>query len=156
MKILLYDSFAVATASPLPIVIERLNHKIQPLRTFAYSADGGPPYQGNISESGFRISRIAYRNLFVPVIRGEFSQEADNTTVFVEISMHPAGIGTLFFIVLTLFSMAGSISLEINDPKLNLLLWSMPIMLVVITYLSFWGDAKTSRNELTATIEGRI
>ena len=88
--------------SPLtaPEVAERLRHIVRPRRTFWQAVGAGfgrrpreaATFAGVVTDTSFRISRIiGYENAFLPVVRGQFSENGHGgTTIRLSLSLHPA------------------------------------------------------------------
>jgi hypothetical protein len=157
MKVLPYDSFTILTPDALPIVIQRLNAQIEPQKTFRFSKKHAP-YQGSISESGFRISRIIhYRNSFLPVIQGRFQVESCQTVIHVQMSIHPFAMAFLGFWFLSWYGAVIPITMTGAMPNYMAALFvGMPMLMLIIFWVAFWSEANRSRNELTKIIHGQV
>ncbi len=89
MKIFPEDTFTILTSDPLPIVLQRLNAKVEPTKIFRLSRKHAP-YEGKISEQGFLISRIIHhRNSFLPIIQGRFEVQNQQTLIHVKMKIDP-------------------------------------------------------------------
>ncbi|MDZ8189389.1 MAG: hypothetical protein RMX96_31700 [Nostoc sp. ChiSLP02] len=157
MKVLPNDNFTISTPEALPLVLQRLNAKVEPTKTFRFSTKHAP-YQGRISEEGFQISRIIhYRNSFLPVIRGRFEVESEETMVHIQMSVHPF---VMTFLGFWFFCWYGAIiPITLTGPMPNYvapLFLGMPILMLVIFWLAFWSEANRSRTELAQIIYGQV
>lgn len=157
MKILPYDTSIILTSDSLPIVLQRLNAKVEPPKVFRFSTRHAP-YQGTISEEGFQINRIIhYRNSFLPIIRGRFEVQSHQTLVHVQMSINPfvkaffafwylGWFSTLVFITLT-----GSMPLHMVTLNVGI-----PMLILIIFLGGFWSEANRSRSELSQIIQGEV
>ncbi len=69
-------------------VRQQLSLVVGPRQIHRNGATPRKPYQGELNENSFEISRvIGYRNWFLPVIKGEIHPEMDGTSI--HISMRP-------------------------------------------------------------------
>ena len=159
MKLLPYDSFTIQTKDPLPLILQRLNAEVEaPRIRFGFSRNRAL-YQGSISDSGFKITRIInYRNSFLPVIRGSFAQQSDGTTVInITMGLHPFVIAFLGFCYLMWYSGAIPIVLIAGIPSAMAVPFiGLPILILVAFWYGFWFEADRSRRELKEIILGQI
>ncbi len=159
MKLLPYDTFTIETPDPLMRVVERLSAQIQPPRGFSWSSDPNhTPYEGTISETGFKINRIIdYRNSFLPMIRGEFEHLPTGTLVRIKMGLHPfviAFVGLWYLIwysALIPICLAGVMSMDIAS-----LFLGMPTAILLVFWCAFWYEANRSHGELEKIILGQI
>jgi hypothetical protein len=156
MKVLPHDSFTISTPDALPVVMQRLNAKVEPPKAFRFSKKHAP-YQGTISEEGFQISRIIhYRNSFLPVIRGSFEVESHQTVIHVQMSIHFFVRVFLGFWFLFWYSAVVPIILTGAMPNYMAALFiGMPMLMLFIFWIAFWSEANRSRGELTQIIQGQ-
>lgn len=157
MKVLPYESFTILTPDPLLIVLQRLNTKVEPTKIFRFSKKH-VPYQGSISESGFKISRIIHhQNSFLPTIRGRFEVELHQTVIHIQMNTHPFVMAFFGFWFFGWYSTAVSIILAGAMPYyMAALSLSIPMLMLVIFCIAFWSEANRSRTELTKIIQGQI
>jgi hypothetical protein len=157
MKVLPHDSFTISTPDALPVVMQRLNAKVEPYKAFRFSKKH-VPYQGTISEEGFQISRIIhYRNSFLPVIRGRFEVETHKTVIHVQMSIHSFVMVFLGFWFLFWYSAVVPIILTGAMPNYMAALFvGMPMLMLFIFWIAFWSEANRSRSELTKIIQGQV
>ncbi|MFN6565506.1 MAG: hypothetical protein RMY28_037675 [Nostoc sp. ChiSLP01] len=157
MKVLPYNTFTISTPDTLSVVLQRLNAKVEPTKAFRFSTKHAP-YQGSISEEGFKISRIIhYRNSFLPMIRGRFEVESHQTIIHIEMSLHPFVMAFLGFWFFLWYGAIAPITLTGAMPKhMAVVFVGMPILMLVVFWLAFWLEANRSRTELTQIIQGRV
>lgn len=157
MKVLPYNTFTISTPDALSVVLQRLNAKVEPTKVFRFSTKHAP-YQGSISEEGFKISRIIhYRNSFLPVIKGRFEVESHQTIIHIEMSVHPFVMAFLGFWFLLWYGAIAPITLTGAMPKhIAPVFVGMPILMLVVFWLAFWLEANRSRTELTQIIQGQV
>lgn len=95
-----FDNFKLSTKLTSAEVQARLAATIEPKNVFRFFQFRNKPtkaYEGQIDGTSFRMSRIiAYRNSFLPVIRGEISSHLDKTQV--SIKMRPS-TGVIIFML---------------------------------------------------------
>lgn len=157
MKVLPYNTFTISTPDALSVVLQRLNAKVEPTKVFRFSTKHAP-YQGSISEEGFKISRIIhYRNSFLPVIKGRFEVQSHQTIIHIEMSVHPFVMAFLGFWFLLWYGAIAPITLTGAMPKyIAPVFVGMPILMLVVFWLAFWLEANRSRTELTQIIQGQV
>ncbi|MCP2727082.1 WD40 repeat domain-containing protein [Limnofasciculus baicalensis] len=159
MKLLPYDSFTIQTRDPLPLILQRLNTKVEaPRIRFGFSHHHAL-YQGTVSEGEFKITRIInYRNSFLPIIRGSFEQQPDGTTIIhITMGLHPFVMAFLWFWYLTWYS--GSIPIVFIGGMPSIIavpLIGLPILILAAFWYGFWFEADRSRREVTEIILGEI
>ncbi|MHC5862635.1 hypothetical protein [Nostoc sp.] len=157
MKILPNDTFIILTSDSLPIVLQRLNAKVEPTKAFRFSRKHAP-YQGTISESGFQISRIIhYRNSLLPVIQGRFEVQSHQTLIHVQMSIHPFVMAFLGFWFLFWYGAVIPITLTGAMPhQMAAIFVGMPMLMLIIFWVAFWSEANRSRSELSQIIQGEL
>jgi len=157
MKILPYDTSIILTSDSLPIVLQRLNAKVEPPKLFRFSTRHAP-YQGTISEEGFRINRIIhYRNPFLPIIRGRFEVQSHQTLIHIQMSINPFVKTFLIFWYLGWYSILVSITLRGSIPlHMVTLSAGLPMLILIIFLRAFWSEANRSRSELSQIIQGEV
>ncbi|MBW4507548.1 MAG: hypothetical protein KME64_13695 [Scytonematopsis contorta HA4267-MV1] len=154
MKIIPKDSFTISTPDSITVVLQRLNEKIEVPKILGFPTDG-LPYQGNISEKGFKITRNVYRKLFIPVVKGHFEAQSHQTDVHIEMSLHPAAIGFLGFFFLSWYSAVVPIMLESTaNIGITAVFPSIPPMILIVVWVFFRSEVSRSRGELTKIIQG--
>ncbi|WP_375515678.1 hypothetical protein [uncultured Nostoc sp.] len=157
MKVLPYESFTILTPDSLLIVLQRLNAKVEPTKTFRFSQKHAP-YQGSISKSGFKISRIIHdRNSLVLTIRGRFEVEPHQTVIHVQMNTHSFVMAFLGLCLFHWYSTVVSRILAGAMPyHMAALSLSYPMLIGVIFCIAFRSEANRSRTELTKIIQGQI
>lgn len=157
MKILPYDTFTILTPESLPIILQRLNAKVESPKAFRFSTKHAL-YQGTISEEGFQISRIIhYRNSFLPMIRGRFEVQSHQTLIHVQMGIHPFVMAFLGFWFLTWYSAIVPITLTGAMPHhMAAIFAGMPMLILIIFWVAFWSEANRSRSELSQIIQGEL
>ncbi len=157
MKILPYDTFTILAPESLPIVLQRLNAKVEPVKAFRFSKKHAP-YQGTISEEGFQISRIIHhRNSFLPMIRGRFEVQSHQTLVHVKMSIHT--FVKVFLVCWFCFWYSAVIPITLVGAMpyhMTAIFVVMPMLMLIILGLAFWSEANRSRRELSQIIQGEV
>ena len=156
MKIFPYHTFTIFTPDTLPVVLQRMNEKVEAPQVFRFSRVHAP-YQGTISEDSFQISRIIhYRNSFLPVIRGRFETHQNGTAVQVQMSLHPIVIAFLGFWFFFWYSATVPMALAGAMPsEMAVIFLGMPIVMIFVFLCAFWVEANRSCRELTAIVQGQ-
>jgi hypothetical protein len=92
-----FDNFKLLTKLSLAEVQQRIESITEPKKgfSFSFSVNRTKPYQGNLMDHSFEISRIInYRNSFLPVIKGHVSTYLGKTEVAIE--MRPEVFALIF------------------------------------------------------------
>lgn len=158
MRLVPSNTFTLHTAEPLPIVRQKLAAQVEPPKLFRWGVSrNSAPYEGEVWETGFRISRIIdYRNSFLPVVLGEFQDDGAGTIVRVKMGLHPF---VLSFLVLWGFSwysliiplcLAGLLS-----AGFVLVFLGLPVVVYAVFLYAFWFEANRSRSDLTRMLTTR-
>jgi len=170
-KSLYFEDYVLTTRLSVEDVCKRLADNIEPKRTnrFSISFDNSTkPYEGEIKENRFRISRIInYRNSFLPVIEGEILRSAGKTHIHIRMKL--AAI-VIVFICLWLW-VVGFPCIEILLKELlnirqilqsglagfspmNLIPFGMLIFMYLMVYFGFKTESRKSKKFLAALLEG--
>lgn len=157
IKILPHYTFTIQTQAPLPIILSRLSKKVEPPKVFRFGwSRSHLPYEGTVSEEGFKISRVIhYRNSMLPMIQGRFERSSNTTVVQIKMDMHPISISFLSIFYSIWFGFGGVIALMGGWNSSMLLFLFLPTLLLGIFFGAFWFEAKHSRSELTAILLGQ-
>jgi hypothetical protein len=112
------------------------------------------PYEGTVSETGFKISRIIhYRNSFLPVIRGRFEPQVDGTTaIHIHMGVHTFVIAFLGFWCSIWFGI--SIPLALIGNLIGLIFICIATAILVGFWLAFWTEADRDRHALSKILLG--
>lgn len=98
MKFIPRERIIVETHLTPTEVQQRLDEVIEPKRVFRGFSRDHKPYQGELFNNRFEVTRIIhYRNSFLPVIRGEIQPAAAGSRI--AITMQPHVLVYLFMIV---------------------------------------------------------
>jgi hypothetical protein len=85
---------------------QRVAEVIEPRRMFRFFSGNHKPYQGELNDYRFEVTRIIhYRNSFLPVIKGEIRPGLGGSVI--DITMHPHIFVIVFMMIW--FGIAGSI-----------------------------------------------
>jgi hypothetical protein len=156
VKLLPYDSFTIQTSDPVHIVRERLATQIEPQKPMRWNFFNYLPYEGTLSETGFKIRRIIhYRNSFLPLIRGQFEPSPSGTIVRITLRLHPAAIAFWIVWYLVLYSFFFHMWLTKAMPVAAA--WhflGFSIALLAVFWAAFWAEAHRSRRDLVQMIQG--
>ncbi len=157
MRLLPYDSFALQTADPLPIVLARFAAQIEPEQPIRWRFSRNHlPYEGTYSESGFQIRRIIdHRNSFQPLIRGRFETSPSGTIVRITMRLHPfvvAFLGCWYLIWYGFFLPIGLTGAMPIGFALQFL--GLPIIVLFAFWAAFWAEVYRSRQDLTQMVLG--
>uniref|UniRef100_B8HTG1 Uncharacterized protein n=1 Tax=Cyanothece sp. (strain PCC 7425 / ATCC 29141) TaxID=395961 RepID=B8HTG1_CYAP4 len=154
MKLLPYDRFSLETTAPLEVVRERLASQVEPPKNLRWPSRNHLPYQGQVGEDGFTISRVLdYRNSFAPIIWGRFACSETGTIVQITMGLHSAVAVLLSLWLLFWYSMIIPVVLFTTMPtSVALLFVGVPVVALVIFSFAFWYEANRSRRDLTQII----
>ncbi|MBK4732957.1 hypothetical protein JJD41_24270 [Oxynema sp. CENA135] len=86
-----HEQFTIVTALDPDAVRQRLSTVVEPPKTFRWRW-GNPdkPYQGEIGDRSFKISRIIhYRNSFLPIIDGRIEPNENGSKISINMKLHP-------------------------------------------------------------------
>jgi hypothetical protein len=101
-----FERLTIETPLPPEEVRQRLAEVIEPRRMFRFFSGNHKPYQGELNDYRFEVTRIIhYRNSFLPVIKGEIRSGLGGSVI--DITMHPH-IFVIIFMIIWL-GIAGSI-----------------------------------------------
>jgi WD40 repeat protein len=157
LNILPHYTFTIQTQAPFQIVFKRLSEKVEPPKMIRFGwFRCHLPYEGTVSEDGFKISRVIhYRNSMLPIIRGRFERSVKMTLVQIDMNIHPASISFLIFFCFIWYGFGGIIALMSGWNGSTLLFLNLPTLLLSIFFCIFWLEAKKSRLELTSILLGQ-
>ena len=167
MRPLPHDSFELDLPDPPSVVASRLAACTGPRQWLPFLA-WGVPFQGEVSESEFRVRRVTiwHHNAFRPELRGRFVPAGEGTRVDVTMALPRRDalalrIGTYFMIgvgACLVLSMPWNVESlwQFLVSALFVVLWVLAALFVPwgMLMLSFWLDAPTSRRELTRILNG--
>ncbi|WP_299491793.1 hypothetical protein [Acaryochloris sp. IP29b_bin.137] len=146
------DRFVIQTSDPLQTVMERLEAQIEPPKTFRSTYDlNHAPYQGSVTQTGFKMSRIPIGrpNASEPYIKGRFESFAGGTVIHLTLTPHPSAL--IFFVCWSVFwyglhllilSSGGMDYRSAQDPLV------LPLIILVNFWISFWVEVEHTRNDL--------
>jgi len=91
MKFLPSDKFEIETTLSPTMIVDSLHLSIEPKKLFRMSSSSNhKPFQGEITQDGFKITRIIhYRNSFLPIITGRFLPGNPGLKVEIRMGLHP-------------------------------------------------------------------
>ena len=97
MKFTIFTPLVIKTNDPIDVVRTKLNENIEERRLFN-SLRSNKIYQGEISDTEFKISRIiSYKNSFLPIIYGNLSETEEGTEIIMKLMPH--WFVVIFFLV---------------------------------------------------------
>ena len=162
MKFLPYENFTITTRLSSNEILKRLEDSVEPRKGFQWirSTSSYKPYQGEIKEAAFSISRIInYRNSFLPQISGEIGPG----TIKINMHLHPfvlvfvtfwlGSVGCMFLFMLSQFLMT-------NNEDIPLIGLIAPLGMFLFGYLltlgGFKAEARQSKEFLMELFEAEI
>lgn len=150
MRLVPWHTFTLQTNSPRSLVCQHLKEQVEPIKLVRFFSRNHAPYQGVVSEDSFKIHRIIhYRNSFLPVIRGRFEEQGDQTLVHVKMSLHPLVSVFLGVWLLGWYGFAVPVAIASQFPDgLGFLFLGMPLLFLVIAWIAFWVEANRSQRDL--------
>lgn len=146
------DRFVIQTSDPLQTVMERLAAQIEPPQTFRSLYDlNHAPYEGSVTQSGFKMNRIPVGrpNASEPYIKGRFESFSGGTVIHLTLTSHPSGpiffgCWSIFWYGLHLLMLSsGEMDYSLAQDRLVL-----PLIILVIFWISFWIEVEHTRNDL--------
>jgi hypothetical protein len=156
-----YEKLTIHSPHSPQTLFDRLSHEVEARKLFRtrslFSQPSVTPYEGTVSESGFKITRIInYRNSFLPVLRGRFIAEPPGTVVKITLSLHPA-VAVLFVAFLGFWC---SLSFALPLPSISPISSLSPslirhfqivqlIVLPLVIFVVFKLEVRRSRRDLT-------
>jgi hypothetical protein len=147
MKLLPYDTMTIDVPEATEKVADSLRQHVEPKKWFRLSHDHAP-FQGQVDELGFTISRIIhYQNSFLPILHGRFSTQQYGTKVHVRITLHPLVLAFLcvWFGMLAMFSLP---ILQGVDAANLLITGGMGLFVIALTLGGFWFEVPKARRLL--------
>lgn len=154
-----FDRFIIQTPDALQTVIARLEANLEPPKALRWSFKRNhAPYEGSVSASGLKMHRIPEgRNSFIPRIEGRFETPAGGTEVHVTMKLHPFVMSAL--VVWPLFWYSVSLSMWTSGNITNtvaLRFLGVPLLMLAISWISFWEEVERSHNDLLEIIVGQV
>jgi hypothetical protein len=158
MKQLFYQSFTIQSLHSVEPLRDRLTQIVEPAQlfrsTWKFNSRNYAPYEGEVFETGFKISRIIdYRNSFLPTIRGHFEPTPHGTTIHITLSIHPAvtafliaWYGIWYGATIPIFLLNGFSHAQFGYSSLIFL--GSPIVVGIAFWLSFRMEVNTDRQKL--------
>jgi len=151
MKLIPYERLKIKTSLRAEEALQRLSEKVEPKRFFRMWRPDEKPYQGEITGSTFKVTRIIrYRNSFLPIIKGEVQPEMGRSSVAITMQPH---ILVLIFMALWMVILAISFFFSLIDyistiDRAGSSLQTLPETILasggilLFSYLLFWGAFK--------------
>lgn len=155
MKLLPYDNFELVVTEPLEQVRTRLMNSVGPGSLWAaFTSAEERPFSGKVETTKFKIHRkIHYRNSFLPIFIGTLEQHLSGTRISVRMRIH-------LFAIAFLAAWIGT-SISFVMPFTTFAFWAefeqAGIMIgaaLLVTYASFWYEAKRSKNAFLEIFAG--
>jgi hypothetical protein len=98
MPLLPYQTFTLDTHLSVNETYARLRSVVEPRRRFRWSAGEGRPFEGEVENDGFAITRIInYRNSFLPQIRGRVIPTPTGARIEGTMRLHALVLAFLIF-----------------------------------------------------------
>lgn len=93
-----FERLTIETSLPPEEIRQKVADVIEPRRMFRFFSGEHKPYQGQLNDYRFEVSRIIrYRNSFLPVIKGEIRPDLGGSVI--DITMHPHILVIIFIII---------------------------------------------------------
>lgn len=136
--------FEIELSAPPPVIAERLRAVVRSRlsfkeafrQSFPFNRAEGPPFIGSVQENSFKMKRnIAYRNSFLPMIRGTISSYGVGTRVAVTMFLHPIVAIFLIFWLGTIASVA------VSHPTMSWIPWGMLAFGIALSVGGFIPEA---------------
>ena len=147
MSLLPFNKFVIHTKKSVLEVKEILANHIDEKRMFNVLRSN-KKFQGNISDEGFRVTRIiSYRNSFLPTLNGSFQENAEGTDLVIKLEISNFVIA---FMVVLLFFFGLQTSLSFS--KGNGIFFEIIFLIAffgIVPILTFKLEAKRAKEILT-------
>ncbi len=171
MKLLPHETFTIQTQDSIPVLCQTILAQVED-SSIIPNPQNQAVFTGQISEHGFKISRIInYHNPLLPIICGRFEDIPGGTVIYVEMKLNPALARFLYLYYMIYFCTALSIlailALRILEAfKIVIILVPFSALFDVLTPLmllmnfvsilvlphtfrrSFWNEVKLDRSKL--------
>ncbi len=167
-KYLPFENYVLTSKLSLEEVTRRLADNIEPKKSFRFSGfnkSSNKPYEGQISNGTFTISRIInYRNSFLPVVTGHISTFIGKTQI--NVKMQPVTFVLIFiFLWLGIVGLACLVIILVGLLQFQQVLQNgfSPMILIsfgmflfgcLFTTLAFKAESKKSKEFLEQLFEG--
>lgn len=146
------DRFVIQTSDPLQTVMEKLEAQIEPPKTFRSTYDlNHAPYEGSVTQSGFKMNRIPVGrpNASEPYIKGRFESFSGGTVIHLTLTPHPSvliffGCWSIFWYGFHLLLLSSG-DMDYGSAQDRLVL---PLIILVIFWISFWVEVERTRSDL--------
>lgn len=146
------DRFVIQTSASLQTVMERLEAQIEPPKTLRSTYDlNHAPYEGSVTQTGFKMNRIPIGrpNASEPYIKGRFETFAGGTVIHLTLTPHPSvliffGYWSVFWYGFHLLLLSSG-DMDYGSAHDRLVL---PLIILVIFWISFWVEVERTRNDL--------
>jgi hypothetical protein len=156
-----YQKFTLQSHLRSDEVIQRLNAVIKPPRKWSLNPfnKGDGKFQGEVTGSRFQIIRdIAYRNSFLPMVRGVVTPSAEGSTIKVVIRMNVLVIAFMLLwlggVCLAIFTTFHQISTCQGNHCTGLIVpIGMFIFGLVLPLIGFLPEAWKAKKFLSSTLE---
>ena len=154
MKLIPQETYTIYTSISVPEIKEQMMKYVEPKKMFRFFRGGSKYFEGDVSDSGFKLTRIiSYRNSFLPIIKGSFEERASGLKVDVSMSMHPFVIAFMLFwfggvgigFITMLFSFIKS---PTNFHPASLIPAGMLLFGWVLVSVGFWPEARKAKEKL--------
>lgn len=147
MKYLPFENITYKTQLDADEILKRLSEIIEPKKTIRmkgmFGSNDHKPYEGRIRKNTFSINRIiAYRNSFLPTIKGIIKEDANGTKVNVKIRLHEVAMVFMFIWfggvgIALLFFLAGMFNDQNFEPLILI-----PFLMLIFGYVLVTGGFK--------------
>ncbi len=148
--------FVIQTPDALQTVMERFETHLEPPKVVRSAFDiYHGPYQGTVSKSGFKISRmpVGRANASIPEIKGRFETPSWGTIVHITMNLNPVipifvGVWMLLWYGGTLLMWSsGTLAIQLALP-----FWVLPLSFLVTLWLHFLNEVERSHKDLLRII----
>lgn len=127
------ENVTYTTKLPVDKVLQQLAKQTEPKKIFRWGKGERTTYEGTVEGNSFSISRIiGYRNSFLPVIKGEVTENAKGTTIKVRMRLQ-------LFVLLFLFLWGSGWAVGVLKSNDNAL-----ILILVVAYAVAWSWVHSS------------
>lgn len=154
MKLIPQETFTIDTSMSAPEVKERMMKHAEPKKWLRLFSAECKFFQGECSDSGFKLSRIiSYRNSFLPIINGKFEEGVNGMKINISISLHPLVIAfmLLWFVGLGMTCL-GLLFNFITSPTNSRPAFVVPVGFLLfgwgLMWIGFWPEVRKAKEKL--------
>lgn len=155
MRLLPYYTITLQTDISLEVICIRLRKQVESNRSVTPFWRSHAPYQGTVSLEGFKIYRVIhYGNSFLPIIKGQFETQGDDTLIHIAMSIQPlvsivAGLWSLGW-----YGLIVPFVIKTQRPLMAAGVVITPLLFLGFAWCIFWLEVRRSQRDLERILLG--